>query len=100
MSLFSAFECVKSTFWLETELLQSYSRQHLRLWSLWSLWSCEHVLLTLLALHSSVVSRLSEIDVPQVQDPGHDLQHHGSVLGRDANDVHGVLGKNKRKRSC
>lgn len=47
---------------------------------------------TLLALHRRVVPRLFEVDVAQVKHPRHDLQHHGAVLGLDADHVHGVLG--------
>lgn len=54
-------------------------------------------LLTLLALHGSVVARFPESDVPQVQDSGHDLQHHGAAIRRYANHTHGVLGKQRRK---
>lgn len=54
-------------------------------------------LLTLFALHGGVVSRFPETDVSQVQDSGHNLKHHGAVLRRDANHVHGVLGKQKEK---
>lgn len=50
-------------------------------------------LLTLLALHSSIVAWFSEGDVPHMKDSGHNLKHHGPVLCRDANHVHGLLHK-------
>lgn len=56
-------------------------------------------LLTLFTLHSSVVAWFLETDVSQVQDSSHNLKHHGTVLRWDANHLHGMLGK-QRKRSC
>lgn len=51
--------------------------------------------LTLFTLHSGVVSRLLEIDISQVQNAGHNLKHHGPVLCRDANHIHGMLVKQR-----
>lgn len=53
-------------------------------------------LLTLLALHGGVIARFPESDVPQVQDSGHDLQHHGAAIRRYANHTHGMLGKQRK----
>lgn len=60
------------------------------------------LLLTLFTLHSSVVARFPETDIPQVKDPGHDLKHHGSVFCWDANHTHGMLREKKEeeKKSC
>lgn len=51
--------------------------------------------LTLFTLDGSVVPRFLESDVPQVQNSGYDLKHHGAVLSRDAHHIHGVLGKQR-----
>lgn len=55
--------------------------------------------LTLFTLHSSIVACLLEVDVSQVQDSCHDPEHHGTVLRRDADHFHGLLGE-QRKSAC
>lgn len=48
-------------------------------------------LLTLLTLHGSIVACFPESDVPQVQDSGHDLEHHGAAVRRYTHHTHGML---------
>ncbi|TNN87522.1 hypothetical protein EYF80_002239 [Liparis tanakae] len=48
-------------------------------------------------VHGNVVACFFESDISQVQDSGHNLKHHGAVHGRDADHIHGMLGKAKGK---
>lgn len=47
--------------------------------------------LTVCALHTGIVPFFTEADVPQVQDPCHELQDKLLHAGWNPNDVHGVL---------
>lgn len=47
--------------------------------------------LTVCALHTGVVPFFTEADVPQVQDPRHELQDELLHTGWNPNDLHGVL---------
>lgn len=47
--------------------------------------------LTVCTLHTGIVPFFTEADVPQVQDPCHELQDELLHAGWNPNDVHGVL---------
>lgn len=47
--------------------------------------------LTVYALHTGIIPFFTEADVPQVQDPCHELQDKLLHTGRNPNDLHGVL---------
>lgn len=47
--------------------------------------------LTVYALHAGIIPFFTEADVPQVQDPCHELQDKLLHAGRNPNDLHGVL---------
>lgn len=46
---------------------------------------------TLFALHCGIVADLFEAEVAEVEHPGHNLDDQLLLLGRDADDFHGVL---------
>ena len=56
--------------------------------------------LTVHTLHSGVIPVFTETDVPQVQDPRHELQDQLLDTGRDPNDLHSTLWVQRGQKLC